>query len=120
MKTAVPTTALGFVQLFLTRALLNYLTEETNMYAIYCRDVLRQPYALHWQGCTVTDIAHYLGLTMLMGVVRLPNLRMYWSTVNIYSLPQFSNVMTSARYLELSRFLHASKRRGCLPAIPTS
>ena len=37
-----PTSALGFIQLFFTRALLNYLTEETNMYAMYCWDVLKK------------------------------------------------------------------------------
>ena len=37
-----PTSALGFIQLFLTRALLNYLTEETNMYVMYCRDILKK------------------------------------------------------------------------------
>ena len=36
------TSALGFIQLFLARTLLNYLTEETNMYAMYCRDVLKK------------------------------------------------------------------------------
>ena len=104
MNTPVPTTVLGFIQLFLTRTLLNYLAEETNMHGMYCRDVLKQKNALNWQGCSVGDIAHYLGLSMLMGIIRLPNLRLYWSTESLYRLPQFSSVMTSARYLELSRF----------------
>ena len=107
MNTPVPTTVLGFIQLFLTRTLLNYLAEETNMYGMYCRDVLKQKNALNWQGCSLGDIAHYLGLSMLMGIIRLPNLRLYWSTETLYKFPQFSSVMTSARYLELSRFFHA-------------
>ena len=45
-----PTSALGSIQLFFTRALLNHLTEETNMYAMYCRDVLKRNNALNWQG----------------------------------------------------------------------
>ena len=60
--------------------------------------------ALNWQGCSLGDIAHCLGLSMLMGIIRLPNLRLYWSTETLYKFPQFSSVMTSARYLELSRF----------------
>ena len=62
ITSARPTSALGFIQLFFTRALLNYLTEETNMYAMYCWDVLKINNALNWQGCSVGDIAHYLGL----------------------------------------------------------
>ena len=107
ITSARPTTALGFIHLFFTRALLNYLTEETNMYAMYCRDVLKRNNALNWQGCSVGDIAHYLGLSMLMGIIRLPNLKLYWSNENLFKFPQFSNVMTSARYQELSRFVHA-------------
>ena len=104
------TSALGFIQLFFTRALLNYLTEETNMYAMYCWDVLKKTNALNWQGCSVGDIAHFLGLSMLIGIIRLPNMKLYWSNENLYKFPQFTNVMTSARYQELSRFL-------CMPSI---
>ena len=101
------TSALGFIQLFFTRALLNYLPEETNMYAMYCRDLLKRNNALNWQGCSVGDIAHYLGLSMLMGIIRLPNLKLYWSNENLFKFPKFTNVMTSACYQELSRFVHA-------------
>ena len=77
------------------------------MYAMYCRDVLKQNSALSWQGYSVGDIAHYLGVSMLMGIIQLPNMKLYWSNENLYKFPQFTNVMTSACYQELSRFVHA-------------
>ena len=42
MQVPTPTSALGFIQLFLTREILNFVAEETNRYALYCRDVLRR------------------------------------------------------------------------------
>ena len=81
------------------------------MYAMYCRDVLKKKKkkrnALNWQECSVGDIAHYLGISMLMGIIRLPNVKLYLSNENLYKFQLFTNVMTSARYQELSRFVHA-------------
>ena len=90
----IPTTPLGFIQLFITRELLNFIMEETNSYALYCCDVLKQPSALDWQGCTVTDIAHYLGLSMLMGINWLPSMNLYWSTNSMFGNPMFTQTMT--------------------------
>ena len=97
MTRPVPTSPLGFIQLFLTRELLNYVAEETNKYALYCRDTLRRPAARQWQGCNISDIANFLGLSMLMGVVRMPSMRDYWSTIPIFSHPIFPQIKTSAR-----------------------
>ena len=115
MTCNMPTTVLGFVQLFLTRELLLYLTEETNKYAIYCRDVLKQGPARHWQGCNVTDMAQYLGLTMLMGVHRLPAIKLYWSTTRVFVSSIFSQIMTYRRFMQLGRYIHAFNKQAVPP-----
>ena len=74
---AMPTTPLGFIQLFITSELLMYVVEETNKYAEYCREVLKRPHAKLWTGCNLKDLANYLCLSMLMGIICMPSLRMY-------------------------------------------
>ena len=49
----VPTTPLGFVQLFLTRELLEYLVAETSDYARYCRVELKKACSYMWRGCNL-------------------------------------------------------------------
>ena len=48
----VPTTVLGFVQLFLTRELLEYFVDETNDYARYCSQELNITLSYKWHGAT--------------------------------------------------------------------
>ena len=115
MPGPIPTTPLGFVQLFLTREVLIFLTEETHSYALYCRDILKQGAARLWQGCNISDIAHFLGLSMLMGIERLPSMRMYWSTSKILGSLLFPQIMTCNRYLQLGRYLHAFNKRAVPP-----
>ena len=47
----VPTTALGFVQLFLTKELLAYFVDETNDYARYCCEELHITLSYKWHRC---------------------------------------------------------------------
>ena len=65
----VPTTVLGFVQLFLTRELLQYFVDETNDYARYCRQELNITLSYKWHRCNLTDMAHYLGLLVFFGLL---------------------------------------------------
>ena len=41
------------------------------------------------RGVVWGDIAHYLRLSMLMGIIRLPNLKLYWSNENLFKFPVF-------------------------------
>ena len=68
----VPTTPLGFVQLFLTRELLEYLVAETSDYARYCRVELKKACSYKWRGCNLQDIANYLGLQVFLACAMSP------------------------------------------------
>ena len=68
----VPTTPLGFVQLFLTWEVLEYLVAETSDYARYCRVGLNKASSYKWRGCNLQDIAHYLGLQGFLACAMSP------------------------------------------------
>ena len=64
----VPTTPLGFVQLFLTRELLEYLVAEISDYARYCRVELKKTLSYSWHRCNLQDIANYWKQSIGSGV----------------------------------------------------
>ena len=74
----VSTSALGFVQLFLTKELLAYFVDETNDYAMYCHEELHVTLSYKWHRCNMTDMAHYLGLLVFFGLLICGDVRQYW------------------------------------------
>ena len=72
----IPTTPLGFFQLFVPYKLL-FFTEETNDNAYYQRVETAKPSAYKWNAVGVSDIVNYLGIVIWMGIIGLPELRMH-------------------------------------------
>ena len=107
----VPTTPLGFVQLFLTREVLEYLVAETSDYARYCRVELKKASSYKWCGCNLQDIAHYLGLQVFFGLCHVSDVRWYWRRNFFMSTPNVASLMTRDTYLALDRFFHSFNRR---------
>ena len=83
------TTPLGFFQLFVPLGVLLYFVEETNDYAYYQREEMRKKCTYAWSGVGVEDIGHYLDIVMWMGIVGLPEMRMYWARNMTFSLSAF-------------------------------
>jgi len=50
----------------------------------------------------------FIGITMLMGVVRKPTLDMYWSKSSLFETPAFGSLLTRNRYCLILKFLHFS------------
>ena len=102
----IPEKPLGFIQLFITRELLEFFTFETNLYAKMI--LANKPLSVQsdWIEVEVQDIAHYLGLSVLMGVIRLPSINMYWGVGKKYFVPAFPECMTLNRYKSISRYFH--------------
>ena len=59
MTRPLPTTPLGFLQLFLSLELLNFLREETNDYAHFIREEMMRTRSYPWELCTLAEIAKY-------------------------------------------------------------
>ena len=107
----VPATPLGFVQLFLTRELLEYLVAETSDSARYCRVELKKTLSYIWRGCNLKDIANYLGLQVFFGLIHASDVRLYWKRNFFMDVPNVASLMTRDTFLALDRYFHAFNRR---------
>jgi hypothetical protein len=57
-------------------------------------------------GTTSNEIEQFLGMQVLMFVVKLPSYKMYWAAETRY--PPIADVMPINRYKKLRQFLHVS------------
>lgn len=55
---------------------------------------------------TTNEMKKFLDLLLLTGIVRKPNLKMYWLTEQLLSTPVFSKIMKCNRLLLILKFLH--------------
>jgi hypothetical protein len=55
-----------------------------------------------------SEYEKYIGILLLMGVVRKPSTRDYWKKAKngIERTPSFAEMMTHKRFQEIERFLH--------------
>nr|XP_045590633.1 piggyBac transposable element-derived protein 4-like [Procambarus clarkii] len=102
----VPITPLQFVQLFLTRALIEFITVETNRYARqFIQNASRRTMRL-WKEVSAKEMARYLALSILMGIARLPTMRMHWQTSRLWHMRTFNVFMTAKRFQHIAQFFH--------------
>ncbi|XP_069172816.1 piggyBac transposable element-derived protein 4-like [Procambarus clarkii] len=111
----VPSTVLGFIQLFLTQKLLKYVAYETNLYASQSKAGTEQRTKHRWQPVTVKEIARYLGLTILIGICPLPRLRMYWQTGRFWHIPCFNTFITGKRFEMIAKYFHVYNNKSIPP-----
>ena len=67
------------VEIFRLTTLLATIVEETNRYA---REVLGDSAEANWVDVVAEDVWAFLGFALLMGINRLPQLHLYWSTIS--------------------------------------
>jgi hypothetical protein len=91
-----------FVELFFDDDLINSLVINTNLYADQYMQAHIQlsPHArsTDWTPVDAKDMKKFLGMILLMGIVKLPALDLYWSRRVLYRLPCFAAVMTRNRF----------------------
>lgn len=58
------------------------------------------------------ELKAFFGITLVMSIHRLPETRLYWSTLPIYSVPLVSNAMTRLRFEEIRSNLHFANNDG--------
>ena len=107
----LPISPLGYLQLFLTRELLEYLMVETTDYASYMRTEMHTTMSYQWVGCNLADMARYLGLVIYFGLMPAPNVRLFWRRNFFMATPSVPVTMTRSRFLALDRYFHAFNRR---------
>ena len=99
----LPPTVLEMFQLFFTSALVGMIVEQTNAYA---HEVLGDAAGDKWSDVTAEDIRAFLGFALLMGINRLPQLRLYWNTNPVFHYLPIAERITRDRFLDIWRFLH--------------
>ena len=99
--------------LFLTQEILNKIVAETRRYAEQQmrgeRDQRKRSRESGWDTCNfgVSALKKYLGLTLLMGLVKKKDTTMYWNTkFSCLSTPYFGNVMSRNNFQLISMYLH--------------
>lgn len=103
---------IDFFRLYIDDDLLNCFVTETNRYAEQWKrnnpETLRKKRCrVHqWVPVTKDDMLRFLGLTLLMGLMRKPCIDLYWSKDELFRTPIFARVMTRERYQIILRFLH--------------
>ena len=114
IQVEIPKTPLGFVQLFVTRELLEFLTIETNRYA-YQKRLQKPDLYKNWKKASVEELSKFIGLTILFGVFRLPSLNLHWKKGKAYSSGMVRHCLSRDRYDELNCFFHAYNNNAIFP-----
>ena len=64
-----------------------------------------------WSGVDVQDIAQYLGIVMWMGIIGLPEMRMYWARNMTFSLCAFPQMMSRRRFEAIQKYFRSFNKR---------
>ncbi len=95
--------------LFFTEELVGEIVEETNRYASELQEKMA-PGVLgkmaRWVPTTIKEMYLFLMAVLLMGVIKKPSLRHYWSTDPLLQTPFFGTLFSQDRFLLLLRCLH--------------
>ena len=98
-------------KLFFTDYILEKIVEETNKYAAQCINSSSSTSRMHqqaWQPVSKNEVNTFIGILLIMGVVPLPEIRLYWSAKEMYANRRIKNVMKRDRFLSIPKFLHFS------------
>ena len=102
-----------FFELFMNDEILEYLVEQTNLYAEQSIDSqtakneqLPHSRSRAWKPVNISEMKKFLGLMFLTGIVRKPTLEDYWSTDSMIETPIFGKVMSRNRFESILSYLH--------------
>ncbi|GFT37273.1 piggyBac transposable element-derived protein 4 [Nephila pilipes] len=100
---------IDFFRRFFDDATMELIVEETNLYQMirYSVDVTG-PTSTNYLPVSVDEMFAFLALTILMGIIKKPRIKMYFSTNPLIATPFFNSVMSRDRYIEILRCLHFS------------
>ena len=110
--------ALDYYKQYLTDDLLNSFVAETNRYAqswIQGHNLRRHSRAHKWRDVTFDEMKVFIGLTLLMGLVKLPRLDLYWTKDSLFHVPLFKAVMDRDRYILILKFWHIADNDTAVP-----
>ncbi|KAI8424674.1 hypothetical protein MSG28_006630, partial [Choristoneura fumiferana] len=106
-----------YYELFVTEEIINKMVLETNNYAqMYFinnqRGIKRKSRVKAWTSTDPEEMKRFLGILMVMGLVKVPHINDYWSKKSIYRNEYIVSIMKRDRFLLLLKFWHFSDPRG--------
>ena len=96
--------------MILTENFYNRAAEETNNYAFY-RQERDGRTGKAWHATTPAEIKLYIHIMIVMGIHRLPEYGMYWSSDDKLRVAGIPDVMGKTRYEKLSKYFHLNDSR---------
>ena len=81
---------------FCDRNLISHIVEQTNLYSVQVNGSSVVT--------TQNEMEQFLGILILMGIIKYPQYRMYWSPGT--RIPAIADVMPLARFEKIKRFFH--------------
>jgi hypothetical protein len=100
---AKSTTALDAFQHIFDVSLFTKIAEETNICAAQKQHSHPDP---TWTPTTVAEIKAFIGIHIIMGLVRYPRYHLYWSQDDFFANYRIQSTMTRRRFQALERYLH--------------
>ncbi|XP_053997286.1 uncharacterized protein LOC128886413 [Hylaeus anthracinus] len=97
-------------KVFFTDYIAGMIIEETNKNAEHSIKSLssRRRHQQAWQPVTRDEINTFFGILLIMGVVQLPEIRLYWSNKPMYTNMCIKNNIKRDRFLSILKHLHFS------------
>ena len=100
-KVCIPDSPLDIFSLFFTTAVIQHLVTETNRYAAQCLDGSDKQWSTDEK-----EMKAYLGFRILMGIVREPEIRDYWSRNELLHYSPIASRISRNRFEEITRYFH--------------
>ena len=99
------TTALDFFTKYFTDKVWDLLVTETNRYTH--ANISSRPRSRAWNDVSVDEMKAFIGMLILLGIIKLPRLEMLWQNSNEYiGTPGIANVMSRNRFEQIFCLLH--------------
>ncbi|XP_048515560.1 piggyBac transposable element-derived protein 4-like [Athalia rosae] len=90
---------------------LEKIVDETNKYATQSINNSSSSSRIHqqdWQSVTRDEMNTFFGILLIMGIVQLPEIRLYWSNNDMYANARIKKAMRRDHFLSILKFLHFS------------
>nr|XP_039253699.1 piggyBac transposable element-derived protein 4-like [Styela clava] len=95
---------------FFNSTVLQFIADMTNLNAvckIHVMSVKKKAEEKEWKAVNVEEMKAFIGLIIAMGIIRLPNLRLYWQKKNwIFDVSSFNKIMPRKRFCDIYKYLH--------------
>lgn len=91
------------------------MATETNRY--HEQQVAAEPnnHKRKWSTVTWDEVEAFIAILIYMGIVKVPQMHLYWSTDNLIHQERVSSIMTQTLFPQTRRFFHLADNSSALP-----